>query len=132
MTGLTYDDPATGMHLDFNKITLPKGFKKESGKPLHLEHVDLNEARFKVDVSKLGGGRSGGTSYKPTDFEFLNKVVGHVNANLLLVLDSHSVVGTLNERAQFRVDINHGAFNYNTLRGQVPYLIRREAGLRIR
>ena len=129
VSGLTYDDAASGLHLDFNKITLPKGFKKESGQPLHIDHVDLNEAKFKLDVAKLAGGSGGGgTNYTPKDYEFLNQVTGHANMHVIVDLTNVSLYGTLHRDIPFLVNINHGAFNYNQVQSNFPFPISMKLG----
>ncbi|MGC9969995.1 MAG: DUF4157 domain-containing protein [Bryobacteraceae bacterium] len=124
-TGLTYDDPSSGLHLDFHKITLPKGVKKESGKPVHIPHVDLNEATFSLDVAKLSGGGSGssGTSLAPSDYDFLDKLTGHVNSHVVVDLVNVPIYGTLHRDIPFLVDINRGAINYERIQSNFPFPI---------
>lgn len=85
--GFTYDDAGLGLHLEFDKVALPKGAKIEPGKSIHTDHVDLHEAKFRIDdlmkLAKSGGGAKGGPSMLMNK-DFLDRLEGMITAHILL------------------------------------------------
>ena len=116
--GLKFDHPALGVHLDIQRASLPKGMSLHPGETVQLDQLDIEEAKFTIDdVMSLGGG-GGRSSFVPTDYRFLDRLSGHVNADVMLDID-----WVPNQMLPMRIRIRSGRIDYDAIERQLPALV---------